>query len=138
MNDSKYWTGYLDEVIRTLVLILPKTSGYLKRFNKKDWNKNKNNKLSSLPIDGDKLLENYETICTKIEDLDKCACKIIDKQMMTIFLRLIKISLFFFLKNGSYKYFILIRNNSKECMVCHYWFFNHLNFKILFVMIALI
>ena len=96
MNDSKYWTGYLDEVIRTLVLILPKTSGYLKRFNKKDWNKNKNNKLSSLPIDGDKLLENYETICTKIEDLDKCACKIIDKQMMTIFLRLIKISFFFF------------------------------------------
>ena len=52
--------------------------------------------MSSLPIDGDKLLENYETICTKIEDLDKCACKIIDKQMMTIFLRLIKISFFFF------------------------------------------
>ena len=31
-------------------------------------------------------------------------------------------------------------NNSKECVVCHYWFFNHefINFKILSVMVVMI
>ena len=55
--------GYLDEVIRPLVLILPKITGYVKTF------KQKNNKLISLRIDNEKLLRKYKTIWTKIEDL---------------------------------------------------------------------
>ena len=31
-NNSKYFIGYLDKVIRPLVLILPKMSGYVKTF----------------------------------------------------------------------------------------------------------
>ena len=31
-NNSKYLIGYLDEVLRPLVLILPKMSGYVKTF----------------------------------------------------------------------------------------------------------
>ena len=48
-NSSKYLTRYLDEVIRQLVLILPKLSGDVKRFKDKDGDKNKNkkNKLMS-------------------------------------------------------------------------------------------
>ena len=46
----------------TLVLILPKMSGYVKNF------KDKNNNLMSLLIDDDKLLEKYKTIWTKTED----------------------------------------------------------------------
>ena len=56
--------GYLDKVIRTLVLILIKMSGYIGRFKVKD----KNNKLVSFRIDNKKLLEKYKTIWTKIED----------------------------------------------------------------------
>ena len=52
----------LDEVIRPLVLILPKISGYVKTF------KDKNNKMASFCLDDDKLLEKYKTIWTKIED----------------------------------------------------------------------
>ena len=55
-NNSKYLIGYLDEVIRPLVLILPKMSGYVKTFKDKDVDKNQNNKLISLCIDDDKLL----------------------------------------------------------------------------------
>ena len=36
---------YLDEVIRQLVLILPKMSGYVKTFKVKDGDKDKSNKL---------------------------------------------------------------------------------------------
>ena len=50
--------GYLDEVLRPLVLILPKMSAYIKTF------KEENNKLMSLGIDDDKLLERYKTIWT--------------------------------------------------------------------------
>ena len=56
--------GYLGRVIRQLVLILPKTSGYVKTFKVKD----KKNKLISFRND-EKLLEKYKTIWTKIEDL---------------------------------------------------------------------
>ena len=31
-SNSKYLTGYLDELIRPLVLILPKINGYVKTF----------------------------------------------------------------------------------------------------------
>ena len=63
-NNSKYLIGYLDDVIRPLVLVLPKLSGYLKTFNGRD----KNNKLISLRVDDDMLLEKYKTIWIKIED----------------------------------------------------------------------
>ena len=46
-NNSKYLSGYLDEVIGPLVLILPKMSGYVKTFKDKsgdEININKYNK----------------------------------------------------------------------------------------------
>ena len=61
-NNFRYLIGYLDEVIRPLYLILPKMSGYVKTFKDKGGDKNKNNKLMSLRIDDDKLLEKCETI----------------------------------------------------------------------------
>ena len=39
-NNSKYLIGYLDKIIRPLVLILPKMSGYVKTFKGKDGDKN--------------------------------------------------------------------------------------------------
>ena len=63
--------GYLDKTIRPLVLIMPKISEYVKTFKVKDGNKNKNNKLMSFCVDDVKLLEKYEDIWTKIEDLKK-------------------------------------------------------------------
>ena len=58
VDNCKYLIGYLDEVLRPLVLILPKMSAYIKTF------KEENNKLISLGIDDDKLLERYKTIWT--------------------------------------------------------------------------
>ena len=63
--NSKYLIGYLDKVIRTLVLIMPKTSGYVKTFKVNEGD----NKFMSFCIDDQKLLEKYKTIWTKIEDL---------------------------------------------------------------------
>ena len=68
-NSSKYLNGYLDHVIRLLALLLSKMSGYVKTFKDKCGDKNKNNKLMSLPIYDNKLLEKYKTIWTKIKDL---------------------------------------------------------------------
>ena len=68
-NISKYLIEYLDKVIRPLVLILPKISRYVKTFKDRGENKNENNKLMFLCIDGGKLLEKYKTIWIKIEDL---------------------------------------------------------------------
>ena len=68
-NHYKYLIGYLDETITQLVLILPKISGYVKTFKKKGGNKNKHNKLMSLCIGDNKLLEKYKTIWAKIEDV---------------------------------------------------------------------
>ena len=64
-TNSKYLIGYLDKTTRPLVLIMPKMSGYVKRFKVKE----ENNKLMSFPIDDEKLLEKYKAIWTKIEDL---------------------------------------------------------------------
>ena len=49
----------------------PKMSEYIKtsQNGERDEDKNKNNKLMSFHIDDDKLLEKYETIWTKNEDL---------------------------------------------------------------------
>ena len=68
-TNSEYLTRYLDKVIRPLVLVLPKMNGYFKIFKVKDGNKDKNNKLISFHIDGEKVLEKCKTIWTKIEDL---------------------------------------------------------------------
>ena len=51
--------------------MLPKMSGYVKTFKVKVGDKNKNNKLMSLHIDYDKLLEKYKTIWTMIVDFKK-------------------------------------------------------------------
>ena len=59
--------GYLDKIIRPLVLIIPKMSGYVKTFKGKEGT----NKLMSFRIDDAKLLEKYKAIWTKIEDLKK-------------------------------------------------------------------
>ena len=56
---------YLDEDIKPLVLILPKMSGYVETFKVED----RINKLLSFRIDDEKLLEKYEAIWTKNEDL---------------------------------------------------------------------
>ena len=66
-NNSEYLVGYLDKVIRPLILILPKMSGYFKTFKDGD----NNNKLMSFHIDDDRLLVKYKTIWSKIEDLKK-------------------------------------------------------------------
>ena len=60
-------TGYLDEVIRPLVLILPKMSTYVKTFKDKGGDNNKNNKLMSLCIDDDNLSLKYKIIWTKMK-----------------------------------------------------------------------
>ena len=57
--------GYLDEDIRALVLIMPKTSGYVKTLKVED----KNNELMFFYIVYEKILPKYKAICTKIEDL---------------------------------------------------------------------
>ena len=61
-TNSKYFISYLDKFIKPLVLILPKMSGYFKKFKVKDGAKDKNNKLMSFCIDQEKLLEKNKTI----------------------------------------------------------------------------
>ena len=41
-NNSEYWIGYLVEVIKPFVLLLPKMSDYVKIFEDKSGIKNKN------------------------------------------------------------------------------------------------
>ena len=54
--NSKYLIGLqFDKVIRPLVLMMPKMSGYVKKFKVK----HKNNKLMSFRRDDEKLLEKY-------------------------------------------------------------------------------
>ena len=58
--------GYLDKDIRPLVLLMAKMSGYFNTF-KVEY---KNNKLMSVFINDEKILEKYKAIWTKIEDLN--------------------------------------------------------------------
>ena len=90
-------TGYIDEALRPLGLIIPKMKGYVKTFKVKDEDKNKNNKLISFRIDDKEFLEKYKAIWTKIDSIDSllvyenkyylqvylnnCAGKIPKKQM---------------------------------------------------------
>ena len=46
----KYLIGYLGKVLRALVLIMPKLSGYVKTFKVKDEDKDKKDKLMSFHI----------------------------------------------------------------------------------------
>ena len=55
-NNFKFLIEYLDEVIKPLVLILPKLSRYTKKKNK-DKGGNRKNKLLSLCVDVENLLE---------------------------------------------------------------------------------
>ena len=50
-------------------MIIPKISGYIKTFKVKEVDKDKSNKLMFFCIDSEKLLEKYQTILTKVEDL---------------------------------------------------------------------
>ena len=68
-SNFKYLIGYLDKAIRSLVVIMPKMSGYVKKLKVKDGNKDENNKLMSFHIDDEKLLGKYKAIWTKIKDL---------------------------------------------------------------------
>ena len=69
-TNSKYLIGVkLDKVIRPLVLIMPKISGYVKTFKVKERDKDKNNKLMSFCINDQKLLEKYKAIWTEIKNL---------------------------------------------------------------------
>ena len=64
-TNSKYLIGYSDKVIRALILIMPKMSGYVKTFQVEV----KKSKLMSFRIDDEKLLEKYKAVWTKIENL---------------------------------------------------------------------
>ena len=61
----KYLFGYLNKAIRSLVLTMPKMSGYVKMFNVKEGD----NKLMSFRIDDEKLLEKYKAIWIRVEYL---------------------------------------------------------------------
>ena len=67
-TNPKYLIGYLEKVIKPIVLILPKMSAHVDTFKVKDREKDKNNKLLSLRINEEKLQEKYKTIWTKIKD----------------------------------------------------------------------
>ena len=62
-TNSKYLVGFLDKDILPLVLIMPKMSGYVKKFKVED----KNNKLMSFRVVDENLLQKYKAIQTKIE-----------------------------------------------------------------------
>ena len=64
-TDSKYLIGYLDNVIKPLVLIIPEMSAYVETFKVKDGYKDQK-KWISVCIDDEKLLEKYKAIWTKI------------------------------------------------------------------------
>ena len=49
--------GYVDKAISSLVLMMPKMSGYVKTFKVKDRDRDKNNKLISFRIDDENILE---------------------------------------------------------------------------------
>ena len=65
-TNSKYLIGIkFDKAIRPSVLIMPKMSGYVKRFKVED----KINKLMCFCIDDEKLLEKYKAIWTRNWDI---------------------------------------------------------------------
>ena len=83
-TNCKYLIGYLDKVMTALVLIMSKMSGYAKTYKVKDGYKDENNKLMSFWIDGDKLLEEYKAIWSKIEDLKNIELMLYQSMMIDI------------------------------------------------------
>ena len=83
-TSSTHLIGYLDKVIRSVVLVMPKKSGYVRTFKVKDGDKNKNNKLTSFRIDDETLLETYKTVWTKIEDLKNIELNALPAMMIDI------------------------------------------------------
>ena len=83
-TNSTYLIGYLDKVIRSVVLVMPKKSGYVRTFKVKDGDKNKNNKLTSFRINDETLLEKYKTVWTKIEDLKNIELNALPAMMIDI------------------------------------------------------
>ena len=79
-TNCKYLIWYLDKDIRPLVLVMPKMSEHIKLFEIED----KDNKLMSFRIDGDKLFEKYKAISTKIEDLKNIELNICQFMMIDI------------------------------------------------------
>ena len=49
-NNSKYLVGYLDKVLRSIVLIFSIMRGYVKIFKVQDGDKDKNNRLISFCV----------------------------------------------------------------------------------------
>ena len=116
-RNSGYFIGYLDEVVRPLVLRLSKMTGFVKTFKNKGAERSKNNELMFLHIDNDKLFQKYKTIWTEIEDLKEIelsASSVYDKKCCIIIESILSEGI------GPAKSI-----NSKECMFCWYWFFNH-------------
>ena len=74
-TNYKYLIGYFDKATKPLFLIMPKISGYVKRFKRhntfkvKGGDKDISNKLNSFRKDDEKLLEEYKAIWTKVEYL---------------------------------------------------------------------
>ena len=68
-TNSKYQIEYIEKVIRPLVLIFPKWSGYFKTSKVKGGVEDKTNKLISFRIDDEKLLGKNKPIWTKNENL---------------------------------------------------------------------
>ena len=64
-TNSKYFLEYSDKAIIPLILVMHKTSGYVKTFKVED----KNSKMISFHIYYEKLFKKYNAIWTKIEDL---------------------------------------------------------------------
>ena len=58
--------------------MMPKMSGYVKKFRVADGDKDKNNKMKFVRIGDEKLLEKYKAIWTKIEDLENRKSMMID------------------------------------------------------------
>ena len=73
-------TGYLDEVIRPLVLISPKMSGYVETFRDKDRHKddNRSNNLMSFCIDDEKLLEKFGLMLKICKYWAECSIIMVD------------------------------------------------------------
>ena len=76
-----------DKAIKSLVLIMLKVTGYVNTFKVKDGDKNKDNKLMSFRID-DKLLEQYKTISTKIENLQNNTLPVYDNRYIKTKIRI--------------------------------------------------
>ena len=66
--ERKLLIGFLDKVVRSFGLILLKMKGYFKTFKVRNGNKDKSNKLMSMTIYDEKLLEKFKSIQTKIEN----------------------------------------------------------------------